>query len=126
MFISVLQLNKQVQRVRRNSSDKQLTVKGHYIGQDFNGKSCYTIAVPVQHQLNPSTNEQQGVKGAVSLSSHLLRKVTHIILPTHLTFMPQCFHILKCNQSTSPPSSPVPENCGKRMWIKDPLKTLSA
>lgn len=65
-------------------------MKGHDIGQVFNGTSCYTIDVPVQPQLNPSTVEQQRFKGTVLPFFLFVEKGDTCILPTHLMFMSQC------------------------------------
>lgn len=88
MFISIIQLKKQVQTVSRNNSDECLGVKWHDIGQVFNGTSCYTTDVPAQHQLNPSTTEQQRCQGAVFPFFPFVEKCDSRTLRTHLTFMP--------------------------------------
>ena len=88
MFISILQLKKQVQTVSRNNSDERFRVKGRDIGQVFNGTSCYTTDVPANINSTHQQLNNRDVKGAVFPFFPFVEKCDSRILRTHLTFMP--------------------------------------
>lgn len=72
------------------------------------------LATPLPDLSNINSIHQQlnsrSVQGAVFPFFPFVEKGDSCILPTHLTFMAQCSHILKCNESVSPLST-------GRMWL---------